>query len=157
LILQRFSLRQFPAAAAKSATDWRQSKNHRAAFGLPEGPHRPPIRAYSAYAKANPGKINMGTAGVGSASHLYGELFKKMAGVDLLHVPYRGGGAALVALLGGEVQVYFGPVLVSIANIRAGKLRPLGVTTTSRIGGLPDVPPISDFVPGYEAIAWFHD
>ena len=112
------------------------------------------IPEFIAYAKANPRKINMASGGPGSAAHLYGELFKMMTGVDLVHVPYRGGGPALIALLGGQVQVFFGPVSVSIENIRSGKLRPLGVTTATRMEVLPDVPPLSDFVPGYEASAW---
>jgi tripartite-type tricarboxylate transporter receptor subunit TctC len=106
------------------------------------------------YAKANPGKINMGSGGAGSPSHLYGELFKKMTGVDLVHVPFRGGGPAVLALLGAQVQVFFGTVSVSIDHIRSGSLRPLGVTSGVRMDVLPDVAPISDFVPGYEASAW---
>jgi tripartite-type tricarboxylate transporter receptor subunit TctC len=106
------------------------------------------------YANANPGKINMGSGGAGSPSHLYGELFKKMTGVDLVHVPYRGGGPAVLALLGGQVQLFFGTVSVSLDHIRSGRLRPLGVTSGARMDVLPDVAPISDFVPGYEASAW---
>ncbi|MFZ2075989.1 MAG: tripartite tricarboxylate transporter substrate binding protein [Xanthobacteraceae bacterium] len=106
------------------------------------------------YAKANPGKINMATAGVGSGPHLYGELFKMMAGVDLVTVNYRGSALALPDLIGGQVQVMFDVVISSIGHIRAGKLRPLGVTTTTRLDVLPDVPPIGDFVSGYEASSW---
>jgi tripartite-type tricarboxylate transporter receptor subunit TctC len=106
------------------------------------------------YAKANPGKINMGSGGAGTPSHLYGELFKKMTGVELVHVPYRGGGPAVIDLLSGQVQVFFGTVSVSIDHIRSGKLRALGVTTSTRMDVLPDVPPMSDFVPGYEANGW---
>jgi tripartite-type tricarboxylate transporter receptor subunit TctC len=112
------------------------------------------VPEFIAYAKADPGKINMGSGGAGSPSHLYGELFKKMTGVDLLHVPYRGGGPAVLALLGGQVQVFFGTVSVSIDHIRAGKLRPLAVTSGTRMDVVPHVPPLSDFVPGYEASAW---
>jgi tripartite-type tricarboxylate transporter receptor subunit TctC len=116
-----------------------------------------PVRTvpeFIAYAKANPGKINMATAGVGSAPHLYGELFKMMAGVDLVTVNYRGSALALPDLIGGQVQVMFDVVISSIGHIRAGKLRPLGVTTTTRLDVLPDVPPIGDFVSGYEASSW---
>jgi tripartite-type tricarboxylate transporter receptor subunit TctC len=112
------------------------------------------VPEFIADARANPGKINMGSGGAGSPSHLYGELFKKMTGVDLLHVPFRGGGPAVLALLGGQVQVFFGTVSVSIDHIRSGKLRPLGVTSDTRMDVLPHVPPVSDFVPGYEANAW---
>ncbi len=104
------------------------------------------VLEFIAYAKANPGKINMATAGVGSAPHLYGELFKMMAGVDLVTVNYRGSALALPDLIGGQVQVMFDVVISSIGHIRAGKLRPLGVTTTTRLDVLPDVPPIGDFV-----------
>jgi tripartite-type tricarboxylate transporter receptor subunit TctC len=107
-----------------------------------------------AYASANPGRINMGSGGAGTPSHLYGELFKKMTGVDLLHVPFRGGGPAVIALLAGQVQIFFGTVSVSIDHIRSGKLRALGVTTRTRMDVLPDVPPVSDFVSGYEASGW---
>src|SRR5262247_1346875 len=103
-----------------------------------------PIRTvpeFIAYAKANPGKINLASAGPGSAPHLYGELFKAMAGVDLVTVHYRGSGPALPDLIGGQVQVMFDVVISSIAHIRAGKLRALGVTTASRLDTLPDVPP----------------
>ncbi|MFZ2080434.1 MAG: tripartite tricarboxylate transporter substrate-binding protein [Xanthobacteraceae bacterium] len=96
----------------------------------------------------------MGSAGPGSAAHVYGELFKKMAGVDLLTVHYRGGGPALADLISGRIQVIFEPVVASIGYIRAERLRPLGVTTTTRLDVLPDVPPIGDFVPGYEASGW---
>jgi tripartite-type tricarboxylate transporter receptor subunit TctC len=112
------------------------------------------VPEFIAYAKANPGKINMATAGVGSGPHLYGELFKKMAGVDLVTVHYRGTGPALPDLIGGQVQVMFDFVVSSVEQIRAGKLRPLGVTTAAGIDSLPDVPPIGYFVPGYEASGW---
>jgi tripartite-type tricarboxylate transporter receptor subunit TctC len=112
------------------------------------------VAEFIAYAKANPGKINMGSGGAGTPAHLYGELFKIMTGVDLVHVPFSGGAPALMALLGGQVQVLFGPVSVSIGNIRSGKLRALGVTTATRLDVLPDVPPLSDFVPGFEASSW---
>ena len=107
---------------------------------------------FIAYAKANPGRLNMGTPGVGTSLHLGGELFKMMAGVDMVHVPTRGGGAALLTdLLGGQVHVIFGTSALSIELIRAGRLRPLAVTTATRWTGLPDIPAVGEFVPGYEA------
>jgi tripartite-type tricarboxylate transporter receptor subunit TctC len=107
------------------------------------------VPEFIAYAKANPGRINMATTGTGGGPHLYGELFKMMAGVDMLDVPYRGD--ALPDLIGGRVQVMFAPVAQSIGYIRAGTLRALAVTTATRLEVLPDVPPVSDFLPGYEA------
>jgi tripartite-type tricarboxylate transporter receptor subunit TctC len=107
-----------------------------------------------AYAKANPGKINMASGGVGSSQHVYGELFKMMAGVEMLHVPYRGGGPALTDLLAGQVQVMFDTVVTSIEHIRAGTLRALAVTAARRLEVLPDVPTVGDFLPGYEASGW---
>jgi tripartite-type tricarboxylate transporter receptor subunit TctC len=107
------------------------------------------------YAKANPGKLNMASAGTGTAPHLAGELFKVLTKVDLTHVPYRGGGPALTDLIGGQVQVMFPTTSSSIEYIRSGKLRALGVTTSTRLDVLPDVPAVGDFVPGYEATAWF--
>jgi tripartite-type tricarboxylate transporter receptor subunit TctC len=107
-----------------------------------------------AYATSNPGKISMASAGVGSGPHAAGELFKMMAGVNLVHVPYRGQGPALTDLLGGQVQVYFAGVPSSIQYIRAGKLRALAVTATTRSEVLPDIPTLSDFLPGYEASFW---
>jgi tripartite-type tricarboxylate transporter receptor subunit TctC len=112
------------------------------------------VPEFIAYAKANPGKINMGTGGPGSGPHLYGELFEMMTGVDMVPVHYHGTGPALPDLLSGRLQVIFDLVISSIEYIRAGKLRPLGVTTASRYDVLPDVPPIGDFVPGYEASGW---
>jgi tripartite-type tricarboxylate transporter receptor subunit TctC len=113
------------------------------------------VPEFIAYAKANPGKISMASAGTGTAPHVSGELFKMMTGVDMTHVPYRGGGPALTDLLGGQVQVAFiGPV-ASIEYIRAGKLRPLAVTTATRSEALPDIPTVGDFVPGYESSSWF--
>jgi tripartite-type tricarboxylate transporter receptor subunit TctC len=108
-----------------------------------------------AYAKANPGKVNMGSGGNGVASHMSGELFKMMAGVNLTHVPYRGEALALADLLGGQVQVVFGTLPASIELIRAGKLRALAVTTATRSQALPDIPTVGDFVPGYEASSWW--
>jgi len=104
-----------------------------------------------AYAKANPGKVTVASAGIGSAPHMYWELFRIKTGVDMVHVPYRGGGPAVADLLGGQVQSYIGTTAAVIGHIKAGKLRPLGVTTTQRLAVLPDVPPIADTVPGYEA------
>ena len=104
-----------------------------------------------AYAKANPGRINMASAGNGSSLHLAGELFKLMAGVDLLHVPYRGGAPMYTDLLAGQTQVMFGVMTTSITYIRTGKLRALGVTTAARLDVLPEVPTVAEFVPGYEA------
>ena len=111
------------------------------------------VPEFIAYAKANPGKINMASAGNGSASHLAGELFKMMTGVDLVHVPYRG--SFIPDLLGGQVQVTFAPIPVAIAYIRAGKLRVLAVTGAARSKALPDTPTVAEFVPGYEASAWY--
>ncbi|MDO9712594.1 Bug family tripartite tricarboxylate transporter substrate binding protein [Paracraurococcus lichenis] len=110
---------------------------------------------FVAYAKANPGKIEMASAGNGTPQHVAGELFKMMAGVDLLHVPYRGSGPALADLLGGRVQVMFDAMPSSIGHIRAGRLRPLAVTTAARSEALPDVPVLADFVSGYEASSWY--
>jgi tripartite-type tricarboxylate transporter receptor subunit TctC len=107
-----------------------------------------------AHARASPGKISMASGGVGSAQHVNGELFKMMTGVDMLHVPYRGGGPALTDLLAGQVQVMFDTMATSIEHIRAGKLRPLAVTGATRAEVLPDVPPVGDFVPGYESWGW---
>jgi tripartite-type tricarboxylate transporter receptor subunit TctC len=112
------------------------------------------VPEFIAYAKANPGKLNMASGGAGSAPHLYGELFKVMTGVDLVTVNYRGAGPALLDLISGQVHGTFDVVISSIAHIRAGKLRPLGVTTAKRLAVLPDVPPIGDFVPGYDASSW---
>jgi len=129
----------------------------RRAAGVMEVNPSVPVRTvpeFIAYAKANPGKINMATGGAGSAPHLYGELFKLMAGVDLVTVNYRGSAPALPDLIAGQVQVMFDVVSSSIGHIRAGKLRPLGVTTTARLDVLPDVPPISDCLPGYDASSW---
>jgi len=106
-----------------------------------------------AYAKSNPGKINMASGGVGSTQHVYGELFKMMAGVDMLHVPYRGG-PALSDLLAGQVPVMFDTLATSIEHIRAGKLRALAVTSATRSEVVPDIPTVGDFVPGYEATGW---
>ena len=102
------------------------------------------------YAKANPGKINMASAGIGSPTHLSGELFKMMTGINMLHVPYRGSPAALTDLIAGQVQVMFDNVASSIEHIRIGRLRALAVTTTTRWEGLPDIPTVSDYVPGFE-------
>ena len=113
------------------------------------------VSEFIAYAKANHGKINMATAGNGSPPHAYGELFKMMTGVDLALVAYRGGGPALVDLLGGHVQVMFESIASSIAYIRAGKLRALAVTTATRSAALPDIPTVAEFVPGYEASGWW--
>ena len=109
------------------------------------------VPEFIAYAKANPGKINMASAGNGSSSHVFGELFKMMAGVNIVHVPYRGGAPALTDLLAGQVQVTFVPVPASIEYVRAGKLRALAVTTTTRSDALPNIPTVGDFVRGYEA------
>lgn len=107
-----------------------------------------------AYARANPGKINMASAGNGTSAHMAGELFKMMAGVDVVHVPYRGGAPAITNLVGGQVQIYFGPLPESIEHVSAGKLRLLAVTTTSRPSILPEVPTVAEFLPGYEASGW---
>ena len=107
-----------------------------------------------AHAKANPGRMNLASFGAGTGSHLAGELFKMMAGIEMVHVPYRGSGPMLVDLLGGQVQVAFDNLPSSIEYIRAGKLRPLAVTTATRLDALPDVPVLSETLPGYEASAW---
>jgi len=113
------------------------------------------VPEFIAYAKANPGKLNMASAGIGSPPHLTGELFKMMAAVDMVHVPYRGAGAALTDLLAGQVQVLFLSMLASIEHVRAGKLRALAVTTAMRSEHLPDIPAVAEFVPGYEATTWW--
>ena len=112
------------------------------------------VPEFIAYAKSNPGKVNMGSGGSGSPSHVVGELFKIMTGVNMLHVPYRGGAPALIDLMGGQVQVMFSPLPESIATIKAGKVRALAVTSAQRSEALPDVPTVGEFVAGFEASTW---
>ena len=113
------------------------------------------VPQFIAYAKANPGRLNMASSGNGSTIHVSGELFKMMTGVNMVHVPYRGGAPALTDMISGQVQVMFDNVPTSIEFIRAGKLRALAVTTATRSEVLPDLPTVADFVPGYEASAWY--
>jgi tripartite-type tricarboxylate transporter receptor subunit TctC len=107
-----------------------------------------------AYAKENPGKLRMGSAGVGTPQHLYGEMFKQMCGIDMLHVPYRGGGRALADLLGGHVDVLFDTLVTSIEYLKSNELRALAVTSPGRVEILPDVPAVAETVPGYQADGW---
>ena len=111
------------------------------------------VSEFIAYARANPGKVNMASGGNGTAGHLSGELFKMMAGINMVHVPYRGEAPALTDMLGGQVQAMFGTMPASIEYVRAGKLRPLAVTSARRSELLPDLPRVGDFVPGYETSA----
>jgi tripartite-type tricarboxylate transporter receptor subunit TctC len=113
------------------------------------------VPEFIAYAKANPGKLSMGSAGIGTSLHMAGELFKFMAGVDMVHVPYRGSPAALTDLLAGQLQVMFAPLPSSIGYVRAGKLRALAVTTATPSDSLPGIPTVGDFLPGYEASAFY--
>jgi tripartite-type tricarboxylate transporter receptor subunit TctC len=113
------------------------------------------VPEFIAYAKANPGKLNMASAGIGAGSHVTGELFKMMAGVDMVHVPYRGGGPALTDLFAGQIQVYFPTTASSIEYIKAGKLRALAVTTATRVEALPEIPTVGEYVSGYEASQWY--
>ncbi len=113
------------------------------------------IPEFIAYAKANPGKVNMASAGTGSAPHMAGELFNVMAGVSMIHVPYRGQGPALSDLLGGQVQVLFAATPGTVDYVRTGKLRGLAITTAARADVLPELPPVGDFVPGYDASQWY--
>jgi tripartite-type tricarboxylate transporter receptor subunit TctC len=113
------------------------------------------VPEFIAHAKSNPGKISLGSPGIGTPGHMAGELFKMMAGIEMIHVPYRGGGAVLSDLLGGQVQVLFGSTLLTVEQIKAGKLRALAVTSATRWEGLPAIPTMGDFVPGYEASSVF--
>ena len=113
------------------------------------------VPEFIAYAKANPGKLNMASGGNGTSDHVCGELFKMMAGVNMILVPYRGAAPALIDLLGGQIQVLFDVMTSSIEYIRTGRLRALAVTTATRSEALPDVPTVGEFVPGYEASAWY--
>jgi tripartite-type tricarboxylate transporter receptor subunit TctC len=113
------------------------------------------VPEFVAYAKANPGKISMASAGNGNATHLAGELFKVMTKIEMTHVPYRGAAPAVTDLLGGHAQIYFGSLPATIEHIRSGRLRALAVTTSTRFETLPDIPTVGEFVPGYEASQWF--
>ena len=113
------------------------------------------VAEFIAYAKANPGKINMASSGIGTSVHMSGELFKAMTGIDMVHVPYRGAGPALIDMLSGQAHVLFDNLPSSVEHVRSGALRALAVTTTERSPALPDVPTVADTVPGYEASAWF--
>jgi tripartite-type tricarboxylate transporter receptor subunit TctC len=113
------------------------------------------VREFIAYAKANPGKVNYGSAGTGAPSHLAGELFRMMADIDIQHVPYRGAAPALTDLLGGQVQAAFSPMPALIEYIKSGKLRALAVTSATRSDTLPDLPTVADVLPGYEASTWY--
>ena len=113
------------------------------------------VPEFIAYAKANPGKLNMASSGIGTSLHVSGELFKMMAGVDLVHVPYRGSVAAITDMLSGQVQVIFDNLPASIEYIKGGNLRALAVTTAIRSDALPDLPTVGEFVPGYEASPWW--
>jgi Tripartite tricarboxylate transporter family receptor len=156
-------LRQFRASSRRnpirsgrcgSFPTWLRLEQFRAARGCSFV--HPTVQANSvseliANAKSNPGKIAVASVGVGTAPHMYWELFRSLTGVEMLHVPYRGGGPALIDLLGGQVQMYFGTSASSIEYIRAGKLRALAVTTATRAAALPDVPAMAEFLPTYEA------
>ena len=109
------------------------------------------VPEFIAYAKANPGKLNFASPGIGTGIHMAGELFKLMTGVNMVHVPYRGAAGAMTDLIGGQVQVMFDTMAASIPHIKAGKVRPLAVTTAGRSALLPELPTVGDFVPGYEA------
>jgi tripartite-type tricarboxylate transporter receptor subunit TctC len=163
-----YTLLGFDAAAAINATLYEKLNfnfiRDISTIGVIRGPLllivHPSVPAHSvpefiAYAKANPGKISMASAGTGNATHMAGELFKVMTHIEMTHVPYRGAGPAVTDLLGGQVQVYFGSMPPTIEHIRAGKLRMLAVTTATRFETLPDVPAVGEFVPGYEASQWF--
>jgi tripartite-type tricarboxylate transporter receptor subunit TctC len=113
------------------------------------------VQEFIDYAKKNPGKLNMASSGNGSSIHLSGELFKAMTGVNMVHVPYKGSAPAITDLAGGQVQVMFDNLPSSISFIKAGRLRPLGVTSQERVAALPDVPPVAETVPGFEASSWF--
>jgi tripartite-type tricarboxylate transporter receptor subunit TctC len=113
------------------------------------------VPEFIAFAKANPGKISMASGGVGASSHMSGELFKFMTGVDMVHVPYRGVAPALTDLIGGQVQIMFDTMPNTIEYIKAGKLRALAVTTTTRNAAMPDLPTVAEFLPGYESSAWY--
>ena len=110
---------------------------------------------FIAYAKANPGKINMASPGIGTSPHMAGELFNYMAGIKMTHVAYRASPPAITDLLAGQVQVYFSPISAGVTYVKSGKLRPLAVTTATRADALPDIPPVADFVPGYDVSAWY--
>jgi tripartite-type tricarboxylate transporter receptor subunit TctC len=163
-----YTLLGFDAAAAINATLYDKLNfnviRDIAAVGIIRGPLllivHPSVPANSlpefmAWAKANSGKISMASAGSGNATHMAGELFKAMTRIDMTHVPYRGAGPAITDLLGGQVQVYFGSLPATIEHIRTGRLRALAATTSTRFEGLPDIPTVSEFVPGYEASQWF--
>ena len=113
------------------------------------------VPEFLAYAKAHPGGISMASPGIGSSPHMAGELFKFLAGVDMVHVPYRGSPPALTDLIGGQVQVYFGPMAATLEYIKAGRLRALAVTTAMRADVLPDIPPVADFLAGYDCSAFY--
>jgi tripartite-type tricarboxylate transporter receptor subunit TctC len=113
------------------------------------------VTEFIAYAKANPGKISMASSGVGTPPHIGGEFFKMRAGVDMVHVPYRGSGPAVIDLIGGQVQVMFDTTVASIEQLKAGKLRPLAVTSAAPLDALPGVPVMGDYLPGFEASAWY--
>jgi tripartite-type tricarboxylate transporter receptor subunit TctC len=113
------------------------------------------VPEFITYARANPGKINFASSGIGTSVHVSGELFKMMTGVNMIHVPYRGAAPALTDLLGGQVQVMFDALPSSIEHIRTGKLRALAVTTAMRSEAMPDLPTVGDFVPGYESSQWY--
>jgi tripartite-type tricarboxylate transporter receptor subunit TctC len=113
------------------------------------------VPEFITYAKANPGKISMASGGVGASSHMSGELFKFMTGINVVHVPYRGVAPALADLIGGQVQVLFDTMPNTIAYIKAGKLRALAVTTTTRNTAMPDLATVAEFLPGYESSAWY--
>jgi tripartite-type tricarboxylate transporter receptor subunit TctC len=113
------------------------------------------VPAFVAYAKANPGKVNMASSGVGTSVHVAGELFNLMAGLKMTHIPYRGAGPAITDILGGQVQVMFAAMPSAFEHVKAGRLRALAVTTAGRLPTLPDVPTVGEFLPGYEASSWY--